>query len=247
MFENDLLVLVLLIVNLLVGFGISFFIAHRRYDEYDEEIAVLEDSVNKKTRDLTKVKTTYNDLNSTTKTQISELEKRVKEGLTYIEKYKADRVKAVEIIKNLTSDVEEKNSAIDVLNAEVNMLKEANESSTTRAKEAEERVQEITVLSQAQEQEITSYKSRMLAMQDDLGHLKGIGPKVSSILRAAGVNTFAKLAATDLNRINELLMAANPTLLRLIDASTWSKQAKLAADGEWEELKRFQKEIKSDR
>jgi hypothetical protein len=42
-------------------------------------------------------------------------------------------------------------------------------------------------------------------------------------------------------------MAANPTLLRLIDASTWSKQAKLAADGEWEELKRFQNEIKSDR
>ncbi len=81
-------------------------------------------------------------------------------------------------------------------------------------------------------------------MQDDLGHLKGIGPKVSSILRAAGVNTFVKLAATDLNRINEILVASNPNLLRLTDASTWSKQAKLAADGEWEELKRFQNEMK---
>jgi small subunit ribosomal protein S2 len=247
MFENDLLVLVLLIVNLLVGFGISFFIAHRRYDEYEEEIAVLENSVKKKTMDLTKVKTTYNDLNSTTKTQISELKERVKEGLTYIEKLKANMVKAVETIKNLTSDVEEKNSTIDVLNAEINLLKEANESSTTRAQKAEERVQELTVLSQAQEQEITDYKSRMLAMQDDLGHLKGIGPKVSSILRAEGVNTFVKLAATDLNRINEILVAANPNLLRLTDASTWSKQAKLAADGEWAELKRFQNEIKSDR
>ncbi len=247
MFENDLLVLILLFVNLVVGFGISFFIAHRRYDEYEEEIALLGDSVKKQTGDLRKVKTTYNDLNSTTKTRISELEERVKEGQSYIEKFKADMVKTVETINGLTSDVEEKNSAIDVLNTEVNMLNEANESSTTRAKEAEERVQELTVLSQAQEQEITAYESRMLAVQDDLGHLSGIGPKVSSILRTAGVNTFAKLAATDLSRINEILVAANPNILRLTDASTWSKQAKLAADEEWEELKRFQNEMKSDR
>lgn len=247
MFENDLFVLVLLIVNLFVGFGISFFLAQRRYAEYKEEIALLEDSVKKQTGDLRKVKTTYNDLNSTTKTQISELEERVKEGQSYIEKCKADMVKAAETIQSLTSDVEEKNSAIDILNAEVNMLKEANESSTTRAKEAEERVQELTVLSQAQEQEITRYESRMLAMQDDLGYLSGIGPKVSSILRAAGVNTFAKLAATDLSQINEILVAANPNILRLTDASTWSKQAKLAADGEWEELKRFQNEMKDKR
>lgn len=247
MFENDLFVLVLLFVNLLVGFGISYFLAHRRYDKYEEEIASLEDSVKKKTVDLKKVNTTYNALNTTTQTQISELEERIKEGQSHIEKYKADMVKAAETIQSLTSDVEEKNNAIDVLNAEVNKLNETNESSTTRAKEAEERVQELTVLSQTQEQEITRYESRMLAMQDDLGHLSGIGPKVSSILRAAGVNTFAKLAATDLSQINEILVAANPNILRLTDASTWSKQAKLAADEEWEELKRFQNEIKSNR
>jgi predicted flap endonuclease-1-like 5' DNA nuclease len=87
----------------------------------------------------------------------------------------------------------------------------------------------------------------MLAMQDDLAHLSGIGPKVSSILRTAGVNTFAKLANTDLTRINEILEAANPSLLRLTDPTTWSKQAQLAAKGEWEELKRYQNQIKSAR
>jgi len=247
MFENDLFVLVLLLINLFIGIGISYYFSRKRYGEYEEEIALLKKSAKKNTGDLKKAKTTYNDLNSTTKTQISELEERVKEGLAYIEKFKADMVQAVETINDLTSEVEEKNSTLDVLKAEVKKLKEANESSTTRAKETEERVQELTVISQAQGQEITGYESRMLAMQDDLGHLSGIGPKVSSILRAAGINTFTKLAATELNRINEILVAANPNLLRLVDASTWPKQAKLAADGEWEALKGFQDEIKNDR
>lgn len=247
MFENDLLVLALLLGNLLVGFGISSYLARRRYSEYEEEIAELKTSIENRTSDLTKAESSYQDLNATSKTKISELEERLQEGLTLIDQYKGDMGKAVDTIQGLTSDIEERNSTIDNLDAEAVTLNEANDSLTSRAVEAEARVQELFELSQTQEQEITDYKTRMKAMQDDLGYLSGIGPKVSAILRTAGINTFGKLAATDLSRINEVLASANPNLLRLTDASSWSKQARLAADGEWEELKRYQDDLKNNK
>jgi len=246
MIENDLFILALLVGNLLLGFGISYYLANRRYKEYEEEITELKISIETRTSDLTKTETAYQDLNTTFKNQISELEKRVQQGLTLIEQYKVDMGKAVDSIQSLTSDNEEKNSTIDELKAENVTLNEVNDTLTNRAVETEARVQELLELSQTQEQENTNYKTRMKAMQDDLGYLSGIGPKVSSILRAAGINTFEKLASAELTRINEILTTANPNLLRLTDASSWSKQARLAADGEWEKLKLFQINLKGN-
>jgi small subunit ribosomal protein S2 len=48
------------------------------------------------------------------------------------------------------------------------------------------------------------------------------------------------LAATDVERIKEILEEASPNLLRLANPTTWPKQARLAAAGKWEALEKWQ-------
>lgn len=80
---------------------------------------------------------------------------------------------------------------------------------------------------------------------DDLTRIEGIGPKISSLLQAAGITTFAQLAATDVSRLKEILAEAR--LAALADPTTWPEQARLAAAGEWEALRRLQAELKGGR
>lgn len=76
---------------------------------------------------------------------------------------------------------------------------------------------------------------------DDLALIEGIGPKIASVLKAAGISTFAELAATDVARLSEILQSAN---LRLADPATWPEQAQLAAEGKWDDLKSLQGSLK---
>ncbi len=82
---------------------------------------------------------------------------------------------------------------------------------------------------------------------DDLKRIEGIGPKISDLLQAAGIKTFAQLAATEVDRIEQILEEADPKLLRLADPKTWPRQAKLAADGKWEALEKWQERLKGGR
>jgi NADH-quinone oxidoreductase subunit I len=82
---------------------------------------------------------------------------------------------------------------------------------------------------------------------DDLKRIEGIGPKISSLLQAAGITTFAQLAETDADRIKQILEEADPKLLRLADPSTWPRQARLATSGKWEALERWQERLKGGR
>ena len=79
---------------------------------------------------------------------------------------------------------------------------------------------------------------------DDLKVIEGIGPKISAMLNAEGIYTFAQLAATDVERLRGIMQAAN---LRIADPTTWPQQAALAAAGQWEELKALQDSLKGGR
>lgn len=76
---------------------------------------------------------------------------------------------------------------------------------------------------------------------DKLEVIEGIGPKIASVLRDAGIGTFAALAAADTSRLEQILKDAN---LPLAKPSTWAAQAALAAAGQWEELKSMQNSLK---
>jgi len=68
---------------------------------------------------------------------------------------------------------------------------------------------------------------------EDLTRISGIGPKVSQLLLAAGIATFAQLAAADVDNLRRILRDAG---LTMIDPGTWPEQANLVATGQWDEL-----------
>jgi large subunit ribosomal protein L17 len=70
---------------------------------------------------------------------------------------------------------------------------------------------------------------------DDLVIIEGIGPKAAEVLIAAGISTFAQLAATPAEQVKEILTSATARVGHL-DPTTWAQQAQLAADGKMEEL-----------
>jgi predicted flap endonuclease-1-like 5' DNA nuclease len=75
---------------------------------------------------------------------------------------------------------------------------------------------------------------------DDLLRIEGIGPKVSTIVVAAGITTFAELANTDIARLQSILEEAG---IHTTDPHTWPEQARLAAQGKWDELQELQDRI----
>ena len=78
--------------------------------------------------------------------------------------------------------------------------------------------------------------------KDDLKKVEGIGPKAAEALVKAGVDTFDKLSKKSVEEIHAILMEASNTLAHL-DPQTWAQQARLAADGKWDELKKWQDEL----
>ncbi len=74
---------------------------------------------------------------------------------------------------------------------------------------------------------------------DDLKKIEGIGPKIAQTLTDAGVATFAQLAKTDAAKISEIIAGVRGNHV----TDTWPKQAELAAEGKWDELKKWQDEL----
>lgn len=79
---------------------------------------------------------------------------------------------------------------------------------------------------------------------DDLRTIEGIGPKISELLVREGITTFAQLANTSEDKLDQILQDAS---LRMVDPSTWPQQAKLAAAGKWDELEALQNELRAGR
>lgn len=77
---------------------------------------------------------------------------------------------------------------------------------------------------------------------DDLKKIEGIGPKIAELLVAGGIDTFAKLAAASEAEIQAILDEAGPKFA-VHNPSTWAAQSKMAADGQWDELKKWQEEL----
>ncbi len=81
---------------------------------------------------------------------------------------------------------------------------------------------------------------------DDLTRIEGIGPKIAELLVDAGFASFTDLAAADPEKIREILAEAGGNFASH-DPQTWPKQAEMARDGKWEELKAWQDELDGGR
>ncbi|AZQ59126.1 30S ribosomal protein S2 [Maribacter sp. MJ134] len=81
------------------------------------------------------------------------------------------------------------------------------------------------------------------AKVDDLTKIEGVGPKAAEALTNAGLETFAKVAKADADKMKEILTEASSRMAHL-DPTSWPKQAQMAADGKWDELKEWQDNVK---
>ena len=74
---------------------------------------------------------------------------------------------------------------------------------------------------------------------DDLKKIEGIGPKIEEHFNNAGIWTWEELANTEVSRLQEILTAAGPRY-KMHNPGSWPKQARMAADGKWDELSAWQ-------
>jgi hypothetical protein len=81
-------------------------------------------------------------------------------------------------------------------------------------------------------------------MDDDLTRIEGIGPKIQSTLRMAGIHCYNDLVLADPAWLREVLLKAN---LRLADPTTWPKQAQMLAEGKLAEFEKFTSELRGGR
>lgn len=91
---------------------------------------------------------------------------------------------------------------------------------------------------------VTVTPAAPVAVADDLTKIEGIGPKIKSVLHAAGIKTFAELAKADVAHLRQILANAG---LRVNDPTTWPEQASLAAAGQWRELQQLQGSLDAGR
>jgi len=82
--------------------------------------------------------------------------------------------------------------------------------------------------------------------KDKLQKVEGIGPKIEQLLYAAGIYTWDDLSKTEVSAIRVILDNAGPRY-KMHNPESWPFQAKLAAEGKWDELSKWQDEHKGGR
>ena len=107
------------------------------------------------------------------------------------------------------------------------------------AKKAEPKKAAAPAKEAAPKAEAKKAPAKKASKGDDLKKIEGIGPKIAQTLTDAGIATFAELAKTDAAKISEIIADVRGNHV----TDTWPKQAELAAEGKWDELKKWQDEL----
>lgn len=84
---------------------------------------------------------------------------------------------------------------------------------------------------------LMDYATAQASEPDDLVALDGIGPKIGAALQAAGIRTFAQVAAMTPGELRAVLSGAGVSAVGP-SIETWPQQAKFAASGDWPGLMR---------
>ena len=79
--------------------------------------------------------------------------------------------------------------------------------------------------------------------ENDLKVVEGIGPKIEALDHAAGISTCHQLSETSTEKSQSILDAGGENYA-IHNPSTWAKQALLAYQGKWQELKDWQDNLR---
>jgi len=158
------------------------------------------------------------------------------------------RRKSIKFIRDLTGKAA-RLKEVKMDNATLNAAKETPtftlpEVKTMEAPKAEAKIEEVktettetAVETKEAPEKVETPKTE--AKADDLTKVEWIGPKIAETLVAAGIASYAELAKADAAKISEIIadVRGNHT------PDTWPKQAEMAAEGKWDELKKWQDEL----
>lgn len=75
--------------------------------------------------------------------------------------------------------------------------------------------------------------------EDDLKIVEGIGPKTEQLLNNSSIHTWRQLGNTSVPQLQSILDKAGDRF-QLLNPSTWPKQARMAAEGNWVKLREYQ-------
>ncbi len=78
--------------------------------------------------------------------------------------------------------------------------------------------------------------------ENDLKIVEGIGPKIEALFNNAGIATWHELSQTSTDKLQSILDAGGENYA-IHNPSTWAKQALLAYQGKWKELKDWQENL----
>jgi predicted flap endonuclease-1-like 5' DNA nuclease len=92
------------------------------------------------------------------------------------------------------------------------------------------------------EKKTSAKTSKAVDVADDLTKIEGVGKKIAVLLAAEKILTFKDLSKASVKKLKGILEVAG-NKFQMHDPTSWPKQAKLAAAGNWEELETLQKEL----
>lgn len=79
--------------------------------------------------------------------------------------------------------------------------------------------------------------------QDDLKIVEGIGPKIQQLFNSFDIKTWKDLSETAVAKCQEVLDSGGARY-KIHDPASWPMQAKMAHEGKWKELHKWQEEHK---
>jgi len=85
-------------------------------------------------------------------------------------------------------------------------------------------------------------KPKTEVTSDDLTKIEGVGKKIEILLNKSGISSYKQLSKTTIKKLKQILDDAG-SKFNMHNPGTWPKQAKLAADGKWDELDALQQEL----
>jgi predicted flap endonuclease-1-like 5' DNA nuclease len=155
--------------------------------------------------------------------------------------WRKKRVAWAEKESSLRAEVVTAQSETETVRAEV--LTAQAETAAVRAEVVAAQAQTEAVQADLAASEDRAVKLAMAAEpQDDLTVIEGIGPKIADLLDEHEVRTFAVLAETSVDRLRVVLAEGGPRF-RLADPTSWPRQARLAANRDWERLQQVKQQL----
>ncbi|MCO5191424.1 MAG: DUF4332 domain-containing protein [Anaerolineae bacterium] len=130
------------------------------------------------------------------------------------------------------------------LEASLSELQTANTDLQTRLDQCEAD-RELAAKAYADIEELRTQVAHVSAEPQDLQRIEGIGPKIASVLNAAGIVNYVQLAAQSPSALRQILDDAG--ISRIANPSTWPQQASLAAAEKWDELDAMQEALHGGR